>query len=471
VKSRSIITNANQHIYRRFVLNIDLENFFGTINFGRVRGLLATYPYNMPKKLATVIAHICCYKKVLPQGAPTSPIISNMICRKMDSELRRLAQRSNCRYTRYADDITFSCNSRHFPPEIAHFTYSIEKKRRVTIGDELRKIIIFNGFTINNDKSRLQTRGDRQEVTGLVTNKKLNINRRFIRNIRAMLYSWKAEGLQNATERHYIQHSQKHLSNIKKPTDIEQILRGRIEFIRSVRGYGFSSYITLAKKFNLLIGPDTKKLPLPSDKFLTLLNQNVFLIQNSTDIGVAFRMGTAFYLEEVKGFVTCYHVIEKDPNPEIKDDCEDFWIIHPNAPNKPYQLRLRSGRPEPVDIAIFDLVDSPSFFADHSKHEPLKLRDPFIEPQTDEAITLTGWPKFSDGDTVTIKRGRISSKGVKSSIKQLYITELIISGNSGGPVFDRNNRVVGIATRGNNKENAEEVAEHIAISADHILNK
>jgi len=431
--------------------------------------MFIAHPYKLPKELATVIAQICCYKNALPQGAPTSPIISNMICSKMDVDLRRLAQRSSCRYTRYADDITFSTNNNIFPLEIANPKYTNDKKRNVTIGNELRKIINGNGFKINKNKSRLQARTNRQEVTGLVTNKKLNVNRKFMRNTRAMLNSWKFQGLQEATNKHYKKNSSNYISDIKEPTDIEQILRGRIEFIRSVRGSGFSTYITLAKKYNELIGPDIKKLPVPSDEFVTLLNQNVFLIQNSTDIGNAFRMGTAFYLEEINGFVTCYHVTEKDPNPDIKDDCEDFWIIHPKAPNKPYLLKFRVGESQPIDIAIFDLVDTDSFKTDHPEHEPLKLRNPFTEPQTDEAITLTGWPKFSDGDTVTIKRGHIYAINTTPSIKLLYVTEQIIAGNSGGPVLDSNNRVIGIATRGNNPQNAQEVAEHIAISADHIL--
>lgn len=465
IKSKSIITNAKQHINRKYVLNIDLENFFGTIHFGRVRGLLMAYPYEIPERVATVISQICCYKNALPQGAPSSPIITNMICRKMDAELRRLAQRSNCRYTRYADDITFSSNSSFFPPEIAKFKYSKLRERSVILGNELREIINNNGFTTNNNKSRLQTRNDRQEVTGLVTNKRLNVNRRFIRNTRAMLYSWQNDGLQNATSKHYNKNPQKYVSQITSATNIEQIIRGRIEFIRSVRGSDFNPYITLAKKYNNLIEPNVKELPIPSDRLLTLLNQNVFLVQNSTDIGAAFRMGTAFFLQELNGFVTCDHVLNKDTNTNIKDECDDFWIIHPSAPSKAYKLNLRSRHPDPVDIAIFDLVDSKEFIKMYPDHEPLQLRTPFKEPEVGDEIILTGWPQYSLGDTIAIKKGSIYQTGVTSAVKQLYLTEDIIAGNSGGPVIDDNYRVVGIAVRGNNQYNAKEVAEHKAISA------
>jgi RNA-directed DNA polymerase len=80
VKARSICTNAKIHVRRRHILNIDLEDFFPSINFGRVRGIFLAEPYNCTRDVATVLAQICCYKNELPQGAPTSPIVSNMIC-------------------------------------------------------------------------------------------------------------------------------------------------------------------------------------------------------------------------------------------------------------------------------------------------------------------------------------------------------------------------------------------------------
>lgn len=469
VKSKSIITNADQHISRRYVLNIDLVNFFGTINFGRVRGLFMAQPYYLPEKLATVIAQICCNDNALPQGAPTSPIVSNMLCSKMDSDLRKLGKKFRCRYTRYADDITFSTNSPELPRAIAYFKIHGTEGKELVIGRQLQNIIEKNGFEINESKTRLQTRSDRQEVTGLVTNKKRNINRRFIRTTRAMIYSWDKDDLEPATIKHFQKNRSHYIPDFKTAPDIQKIVRGRLEFIKSIRGIGFSTYITLAKKYNELKEPSIKKLPVPTDRFLELLNQNVFVIQNSRDFGGGMRMGTAFYLEDVGGFVTCDHVLAKDPNPDIRDDCDDFWLIHPKEPSKPYPLTIRVRKGDPFDIAILDLQDPDSFFADHREHKPLKLRKPFVSPKTDDVITLVGWPKFTPGDTIAIKKGHIYATNVKSTINRFYITEQIIEGNSGGPVLDNQNNVIGIAARGNNVRNALEVAEHIAISADHIL--
>jgi RNA-directed DNA polymerase len=119
VEGKNIVDNARRHKKKTWVLNIDIENFFPSINFGRVRGMFMWKPYNLPEPVATVLAQICCFNNQLPQGAPTSPIISNMICAKMDSELQDLAWSTRCFYTRYADDITFSTTLPEFPVQIA----------------------------------------------------------------------------------------------------------------------------------------------------------------------------------------------------------------------------------------------------------------------------------------------------------------------------------------------------------------
>lgn len=118
--SRSIVTNAEQHVRKRFVFNIDISDFFGSIHFGRVRGVFMKEPYNRPSEVATVLAQICCFSNKLPQGAPTSPVVSNMVCARLDSQLRLLAKERHCSYTRYADDITFSTRLTRFPSNIAY---------------------------------------------------------------------------------------------------------------------------------------------------------------------------------------------------------------------------------------------------------------------------------------------------------------------------------------------------------------
>src|SRR5712692_5700967 len=116
----SIITNARQHRHRRWVFNTDLEDFFPSINFGRVRGfLLKNRDFQLHKDAATVIAQIACHDNSLPQGSPCSPVISNLVAHLLDMRLVKLVSSVGCTYSRYADDLTFSTNKKDFPPEIA----------------------------------------------------------------------------------------------------------------------------------------------------------------------------------------------------------------------------------------------------------------------------------------------------------------------------------------------------------------
>ncbi|WP_152495267.1 retron Ec67 family RNA-directed DNA polymerase/endonuclease, partial [Dickeya sp. NCPPB 3274] len=171
IKGKSIITNATPHKNKRFVLNVDLKDFFGQIHYGRVYGFFKNNKhFQLSDEVAKVLANITCYQQGLPQGAPTSPVISNLIAGILDIKLASLAKKYSCYYTRYADDLTFSTNLKEFPPRIA----SIENGD-VRIGSSLEGIIKKCGFDINHKKNRLQFCNSRQDVTGIVVNKKVNV--------------------------------------------------------------------------------------------------------------------------------------------------------------------------------------------------------------------------------------------------------------------------------------------------------
>lgn len=182
-RKKSIITNAKPHRNKRFVLNLDLENFFDSFHFGRVRGFFEkNRVLPLPHEVATVIAQLTCFEGSLPQGAPTSPIITNLICRIMDKRLIKIVQKYKLYYTRYADDLTFSTNDKLF----------LENKNEFLL--ELESEIISAGFKINNKKTRLQCKDSRQTVTGLVVNKKLNVSHAYYKTTRAMAHSFYSRG-------------------------------------------------------------------------------------------------------------------------------------------------------------------------------------------------------------------------------------------------------------------------------------
>jgi RNA-directed DNA polymerase len=235
---RNIVTNAKAHLRQKYVLNVDLKDFFPSINFGRVRGMFLARPYNLTKEIATILAQICCWNNQLPQGAPTSPIISNMICARMDSQLLRLAQKHRCIYTRYADDITFSSSVSQFPASIARVE---EVAGQIEIGHELGQIIRGNGFEVNQTKIRLQTKYQRQEVTGLTvngrtTNRTPNVRRRYIKQIRAMLHAWQVYGIDNAEKEFREKYNHKHCRPEAPAPLFKKVVAGKIEFLGAVRG-------------------------------------------------------------------------------------------------------------------------------------------------------------------------------------------------------------------------------------------
>ena len=184
-RGRSIVTNAQTHQRRRYVLNLDITDFFGSINFGRIRGFfIKDRHFELDPAVATIIAKIACHQNALPQGAPSSPIISNFVGHILDIRLVRLAKQNGCHYTRYADDLTISTNKKTFPESIAKQKSGIFHEWE--IGDALRASIEGAGFKINGAKTRMQIRGSRQEVTGLIVNEKVNIRAEYYRTVRSM---------------------------------------------------------------------------------------------------------------------------------------------------------------------------------------------------------------------------------------------------------------------------------------------
>jgi len=192
-KDRSIQTNASAHRNRRYVFNVDLKNFFPTITFPRIRGyLISNADFQLHKDVATAVAQIACLDSKLPQGSPLSPIISNMIGSILDFHLTKLAAANSCFYTRYADDLTFSTNRKSFPASIAKA--NPENSNLWQVGQALLKIITKCGFVVNDDKTRLQYKTSRQQVTGLVVNKKVNATIEYRRAIRSYVHSLVTQG-------------------------------------------------------------------------------------------------------------------------------------------------------------------------------------------------------------------------------------------------------------------------------------
>jgi len=169
-KGLSIIDNATSHTGKDFVFNVDIKDFFPSITIGRVTGLFKSLGY--PKEVAFSLGKITTYRGRLPQGAPSSPDIANLICRKLDARLVGLCSKRDWAYSRYADDITISGKG------------NISKKQITRVTEIIRD----EGFEINQSKVRVTHKNRRQIVTGLVVNEKVSILRHRRRIWRAIFH-------------------------------------------------------------------------------------------------------------------------------------------------------------------------------------------------------------------------------------------------------------------------------------------
>lgn len=196
VTSRNVVSNAQPHVGKAVVVNLDLKDFFPSITFGRVRGLFRGLGYS--GAVATILALLCTEpprvgvdvdgKRVLiamgarqlPQGACTSPALTNLLCRRLDARLHGIGGSLGFSYTRYADDLTFSSKT---STDVATLLFRV------------RRVVVDEGLTENGDKTRVMRRGRRQEVTGVIVNDKAGVAREDVRRLRAILHQAARDGL------------------------------------------------------------------------------------------------------------------------------------------------------------------------------------------------------------------------------------------------------------------------------------
>lgn len=285
VPNRSVVDNAQAHLGQRFVYNIDLKDFFPSISSGRLYKRLMSKPFCLNGTLASLISDLCCFKnkdgkKVLPQGAPTSPTITNFICERLDIKLTKLAKAYKLKYTRYADDITFSGMSNMFSPEGKFCTSS----RNIIENEE--------SFLINSEKTRVCHRGMRQEVTGLTVNNKTNVSRKYIKQLRTLIHNWEVKGYDEAQAifaEHYKETNTRHLLS-KGEHHIENIISGKIMYLKMVKGEMDNTYRALSVRFNKLIENQfgiKKTAPMMENSnedkmILDELTNLTYLIENNT---------------------------------------------------------------------------------------------------------------------------------------------------------------------------------------------
>ena len=233
MRHHSIMTNADNHRKKRYVFNIDIQDFFESIHLGRVRGFfISNKNFQLDSKVATVLAQIACHKDSLPQGSPCSPVISNLIGHLIDIRLVSFAQKAGCQYSRYADDITFSTNKTSFPASIATLD---EETGKWNVSKQLEKAINKCGFSLNPSKTRMTYRKSQQTVTGLVVNQKVHTSEKYRKLVRAMAHKLFHDGSFTIPDK-------ASLAAKQKPPQMTAGTLNQLE--------GMFSYIYMVDKFN-----------------------------------------------------------------------------------------------------------------------------------------------------------------------------------------------------------------------------
>jgi RNA-directed DNA polymerase len=407
VRGRSIKSHADLHCGRKWVLKVDLADYFGTINFGRVRGMFMSGPIGARQEAATVLAQLCCWENQLPQGAPTSPVVSNLVTRSLDLAMRRVAKRFGCFYSRYADDLTFSTNRTEFPSQLATL-YREDGQWRTKIGDALATEIHAAGFSINDKKSRLMRFDTRQVVTGLVVNKTANVHRWRIDRIRAQLHAWEKFEVKSAASEWLRRH------NLKgNAADFRAHVGGSISFVSMIRGSEDLLVQRLWSRYSAL-----------SDRSV---GRRAIWIVETFDTE---KQGTCFLLDGI-GFVTAQHVIEKS---------EIFSLVDPENSQVRYSAKLRLSNRD-ADVCVLDCPSIPSnrLKSLARAEKPAKLG---------EHVKMRGYPNHNERFTVFTTRGEVVQEKSVMGSPNLLVSFQILSGASGSPVLNQSKQVVGVAVAG-----------------------
>jgi hypothetical protein len=233
---------------KKFVICDEENNYFKASN---------RIPKAARLELANMLAAICCTemevevlqangslekvrKNVLPQGAPTSPILSNIVCQKLDNRLSGLAKRFGLLYSRYADDITFSS---------LHNVYQVDSEFQ----KEMYRIIQDQGFRVNEKKTRLQKDGYKKEVTGLLVHDQVNVQKRYTKELRMWLNLWERYGYEKANKIFLNEAEPIAMTKQKiKKAELRNTLEGKLNYLSMVKGPQNTTYLKLINRFRLL---------------------------------------------------------------------------------------------------------------------------------------------------------------------------------------------------------------------------
>ncbi len=430
-KGKNIVSNAEPHVKKKYVLKLDIENYFDSITFARVYGKLKKKYDN---STACKIAQLTCYRVngkhiALAQGSPLSPILSNIISQSIDIYFYKKLNLKNKKisYTRYSDDITISTDDEDIFNKIKKLYY-----------EDFQKI---TGFKLNEKKTKIIEDGSRKVVTGIIINEKLNVSRSYKKDLRNYLRNAKwdiGKTIKNYSEKNNIE--------IDK-NQFEKIMKGKIDFIKQVKGQD-STYFNFCDLFN--------NVPDFSYKF------DKRNLQKKTIISILFgnndspSHGTGFITElnDERGLLSNFHVWEYFIN-ELENDSSFYnldFFYHDKLENDQYlfgydeTLKLRTFivtniikdkiyYDEELDYCFIPITVLRDILKINIKIKNILEIEETIEENSE--LSIVGYPQSFDN--YATNTGKIKKKNYP-----IYTTNFAVGkGASGSPVM-QNGKVVGL---------------------------
>lgn len=433
VPHRNVRSNAEPHVGKRTLLNVDLHEFFASITFKRVRGLFLKAPFSLQWSVANILAQICCFNGVVPAGGITSPVLSNLMMSRLDKRMASLVSRLSGEYTRYADDLSMS-----FDRPIGQLSslVLVDNVGVLSVGGALSEIITSEGFFVNQEKLRVSHSGARKIVTGLVVNDKVNVKRRWYLSLESKMYAVEKLGWASVAKKEYPDET----DNAVAVRMLMRRMHGKLSFLHMVRGKGDWLCADLAYRFNRL--HSDARLRVSSVEIISRLERaprGVFVVVGYPVPVASYSMtndqGTGFCVESGL-IVTAAHVVVDDKSKKVL----------PNV----YVMNERNKKLEECDVLATDR---------HKDIAILKVKSGSIEPERhrfkisyDIAVGLNvrsvGYPDYSYGSHASVQHHQVVKKFVASLVNKAQINGVVQGGLSGGPLITSDMRVVGLIHRG-----------------------
>lgn len=440
VRDKSIATNAKCHVKKKAILSLDIEDFFPSIKACRIHGLFRSKPFEFSNEVANLLTELVCFEGALPQGAPTSPVLSNMICFQMDKQLLDYARQEGVIYTRYADDMYFSSTS----VWRAKSLYEINECGAIVPNSMISDCILNNGFRVNESKTHVATRSSRQLVAGVVANRKCNFLRAEYRELRVLFHNWEKWGLDYAAGE-YMEHRPFYARRLVDETGnlcekkFVAHVRGRLQYCQMIDDRNDFPSKPLLKLWLMFhdVTHEAIKVSAPERATLQLIvsydrkrrNEGTGEVEED-----AFAASGTAFLADDGYFYSCAHCL-RDPGGEFEYPEDAACEV------------LGKSRLIDLRVSLFQLNMEHDIARRQArgmeKRQPSVRIDTSYLPQIGEKVTAFG---FADGkDVLRIVAAEVAEITAGGIVR---VDRAFIHGMSGGPVVNTRGNVIGILRTG-----------------------